>query len=358
MKSLLKVICLVVLSLFLLFLGSLYVLHSDWFWEKAFSKAVSAHVKNAKVETLTLDVRDVSEKGKASFENVKMEMKFGDETYSVVLGHANVDASEYLFSSHKHIDLDIQGSLTSSTLKVDDLNLQLSLGFDGSEFKDVHGNIRMASFVMQGYRITELKSDIVGNNSTAALNHVTGKFYNGLLTGKISLEYKPSLIYDIRAQLADVNIYLMKEANDEIFSKLRGLMQANITVKGNVKDIKSIKGFMDVPKDAQIKAALLKPLISYIPQSTQRRDLESLIKLDGTVALDKAQLMLESLDQNKLRTKIVLESKPFNVNFNLGADLNVQGGLKELFSSVANRTNIQRQIIESLINTFAVNLPK
>ena len=53
--------------------------------------------------------------------------------------------------------------------------------------------------------------------------------------------------------------------------------------------------------------------------------------MNGDIPFEKGTLQLKDLDEETLATEIDLESKAFNLDFNVGLDLHVEGGLKQLF---------------------------
>ena len=86
----------------------------------------------------------------------------------------------------------------------------------------------------------------------------------------------------------------------------------------------------------QIKATLIKPLLDYIPQSRQKKDLELLFKNKGNIPLEMAEIVLLSVTDEAVKTRIELKSRKFNLDISVDLDFNIAGGIQNIL-------NLQKQ---------------
>ena len=336
-----------------------YVLNSSWIWEKVIPKMIRSQINTIDVQSFKMKNQKIALTGQISLENIALSLKSGEDMYHVDVQGIYIDPNLWLSSSPQKIQLNVKGlNVKSALINFSKADLELSLFYNQNSLESLTGVFAMNSGDIHKYRWDSLKINIMGDSKHIILDKLLAQFYEGTMEGKINLEYRPSLIYDIDIHFDQVNLGALKQANEAIFSKLRGKARGEISIKANPQQIELLKVSVDVPKDAQIKASLLKPFIAHIPPSTQRKDLDLLIKLDGSVALDKALMTMESVNKEKLKTHLVLESKRFNFNFDMGADIGIEGGLKQLLDMAVHQSDLQRQIFETLIQTFTVESSK
>ena len=122
----------------------------------------------------------------------------------------------------------------------------------------------------------------------------------------------------------------MKTANPAVFSQVQGKINGTAFLAGNLKEIGRLEGQFKMTEGGKLKAALLGFLIPYIPQGTQKKELELLVKDNGDIPFEKGALYLKNLDKETLSTQIDLESKTFNLDFDVGINVHVDVGLTRL----------------------------
>ena len=135
----------------------------------------------------------------------------------------------------------------------------------------------------------------------------------------------PPKNYTIQADIAQVEL-------SEIAPNMRGRINGSAEVEIQRADnaINALNGHFDAPQGAQIPAALLQPILSYIPASTQRDILEELIAAGLDVLFDHADVRLKSVRSDSLNLLIKMDSKKLNLDLAVTIDLNVEGGLRSL----------------------------
>ena len=118
----------------------------------------------------------------------------------------------------------------------------------------------------------------------------------------------------------------------EVAPGMRGRIDGNADIEIQSVDnaVTAMNGRFDAPQGAQIPAAFLQPVVSYIPASTQRDILEKLIAAGTDVFFDHANVRVKSARSDSLNLLIKMDSKKLNLDLAVTVDLNVEGGLKSL----------------------------
>ncbi|MBI5023398.1 MAG: hypothetical protein HZC18_00135 [Candidatus Omnitrophica bacterium] len=113
---------------------------------------------------------------------------------------------------------------------------------------------------------------------------------------------------------------------------MRGRINGSAEVEIQRADnaIHALSGHFDAPQGAQIPAAFLQPVLSYIPAGTQRDILGDLITAGTDVFFDHADVRLKSVRSDSLNLLIKMDSKTLNLDLAVTIDLNVEGGLNGL----------------------------
>ena len=206
----------------------------------------------------------------------------------------------------------------------------LAAGDVGFHDGRIRGSLHGDSFSAAGYKLGTFRATIEGDGRNISLRGFSADCYGGKITGEISLEYAPRISYSIDIKLTDVDPDLMKAANPAVFSQVQGKINGTAFLAGNLKEIDRLEGRFDIAEGGKLKAALLGFLVPYIPQSTQKKELELLVKGNGDIPFENGALRLKNLDKDTLSTQIDLQSKAFNLDFDVGVDVHVDGGLNKL----------------------------
>ena len=321
------------LSVFFLFVlvtfgFSFFILRSPWFWEKAVTKLFNSQSKGAQLTLISTQSPQL-QKFILRFKHLKFTIKQARDTYIVDIDTTDVDLRGIF--SHKQMIVHVEGiHIHSSLVEASEGILDLTFHFKANNLETLNGYLHFFTVDVNKYVLMNMDADFLCDSKKIVFEHLASDFYQGKLKGKITLEYSPVVTYDMAINLDHVNLSSLKTANPDVFSKVRGRIDGTVEAKGDLKRVRFVEAKLNVPEDGQLKASLLKPLLQYIPQSTQKKDLELLLKLDGLVALERATIELKSISEDKLITIIDLGSKRFNLDSHLTVDLNVEGGLQNL----------------------------
>ncbi len=240
-----------------------------------------------------------------------------------------VDATSVVFKTGPKINCHAFGvRLQSQKISFDQADINLDIVLENAKVKDLSGKLGIPEIKIDKLRLKNLGAEIKGDKSHIVLNSLTVDLYKGSLKGVVDLTYVPKFTYELKGHFEKVDMAELRQAYEDVFSKLLGKASGDISLKGTPENFDVVKIYVNIPEEGQIKASLLKPLMQHIPKnSQQRKDLELLMKLDGFVLLDVANLNLESLDRDHLKGSVKLESNRFDLDVNLSTDINLEGGL-------------------------------
>ncbi len=163
--------------------------------------------------------------------------------------------------------------------------------------------------------------------------------YEGKIGARFQISYDKMFSYHADIVVDQINLSGLEQVNRDVFSNLTGLVSGNFKIAGDAKNISSFSSDWHIVSDGKIRAELLKNLLQYIPPSTQRKELEELIKKNGLVNLEKGVVHLESVGDQTISSVINLESRKLNLNTNLTVDVNVEGGIKNYYKHLMKSFN-------------------
>jgi len=178
------------------------------------------------------------------------------------------------------------------------------------------------SLAAPGIALSSLEAYFSGNDSLLIADPCRARWARGNLKGRLTVTPRD---YTIHADIAQVEL-------GEVAPGMRGRIDGNADIEIQSVDnaVTAMNGRFDAPQGAQIPAAFLQPVVSYIPASTQRDILEKLIAAGTDVFFDHANVRVKSARSDSLNLLIKMDSKKLNLDLAVTVDLNVEGGLKSL----------------------------
>ena len=222
-------------------------------------------------------------------------------------------------------DIKMKASRSGEPVVIEDDDVEIDLSALSGSF-----------FVSQGqysnYKATDIKGVFNKSGLKFTIAPLTAKLYGGTIAAEIVLAYSKDFPYSINLKAKEIGMLELEEINQAVFSNMKGKADADLHIVGTAGGITNVSGSVWSPKNAQIKAVLLKPLLDYIPQSTQKKELDLLIKEQGNIPLETAVLKIENYEDEKLSTRVDLKSEKFNLDIGVKLDLNIEGGMKNLMS--------------------------
>jgi hypothetical protein len=326
MASFFKFILIVFVFIFLsaaLFYGAL---NSHFAWEWGIKKAVyykwhssGLSVKTIKVNKPKFDFKELT------FKAIEMDLKIKDTIYPITLEGIDIIRGDQKIRARINV---LAIKAIGGEIKMASLNAELTQVQNVQQWM---GQAVQVSFAP--YECGDLDFTVQSHDKTSDIRF-NAQCYEGKIEGGIVLDYVKMLSYAGHVNMESFNLDALEKANPEIFSKMNGRLTGGFLLDGKESRIENFDSNIKIDSNGEIKAVLLEPLLNYIPQSTQRKDLELLIQQDGNVPLELAKVTLKKLTAEQMSSEINLASKKLNLNTNLTVEINVEGGIKNLYKQI------------------------
>jgi hypothetical protein len=323
MSSIFKFILIILLFAFLSAALLYGALNSSFAWEWAIKKMV-----HYKWQAIGLSVSKVNVKKPAfnfkqlTFSEMDMDVQLKEAKYPVSMDVIKVTRTD------QKIIIQIDHLLMKMTAgEIESKFLTANLSQDKTTQKWM-GDAETISFAP--YECDKFNFTVQSQKKISEIRF-DAACYEGKIEGGIVLDYVKMLTYTGHVNVDNVDLDALEKVNPDVFSKMNGRMTGGFILDGKESNIYNFESNVKIHSNGEIKAVLLEPLLNYIPQSTQRKDLEALIKEDGNVPLELARVTLKKLTADQMSSEINLGSKKLNLNTNLTVEINVEGGIKNLY---------------------------
>lgn len=280
------------------------------------------------------------------FENVRLTVKQPEQNYTVEMGKVDIRGLfNFLYGDQPVLADVVSFDVRSPELQLAKGLLHLAVKPSAAGEEKVAGHLRISEIRQQDYLLSGVSADISGDLALWRFRNFYAQFYGGLIRGEILLDSKNQMLYSIHMQLEEVDLKQLRRANPEFFSNVKGTVLGTIDLSATPAKVHSINAQFSTARGGEIKASLLNYLLQYIPaNSSQRKDLEKLIKSDGNVPLNRADIEIKNLTDEKLSSRIKLLSERFNLDIDVTLDVSVEGGFQNLL-------NYQKNFIKQLGGT-------
>jgi hypothetical protein len=231
-------------------------------------------------------------------------------------------------------------SVTNANAQTETINVQgadvqviVKLQADRKRRTVVEGNLHIDTVASAGGELTLVEAAFHGNEDKVVVDPWRGNWAGGLLAGKLTLAKDE---YTIHADVLQVDLSQLEEINEPVLGGMRGRLDGTLDLSADAQQIHSLKGYFAAPVGAEVRAALLKPIVAYIPASQQKDILVALITQNTNIFLDQADINLQSSQSEMITFHTHLASTKLNLNMTVTIDVNVEGGLKNLTNHISH----------------------
>ena len=328
----LKKVLILVFVLLCLAVTGVYVITRPWFVAKAVKSAVNARVKDFQLRDLSFGKIDVNSNGLVTIKDARFALRLlpqaerlpagGNQEWRGQIPVVYLDNLRSFVKSKKIIVSVERLDAAIDEVRIKGVSSKIILTFTGSQWHITKGSVNGDSLSAGGITLSPFEAYFSGNENLLIADSWRAKWAEGNLSGRLTVTPQN---YTIQADIAQVEL-------SEIAPNMRGRINGSAEVEIQRADnaINALNGHFDAPQGAQIPAALLQPILSYIPASTQRDILEELIAAGLDVLFDHADVRLKSVRSDSLNLLIKMDSKKLNLDLAVTIDLNVEGGLRSL----------------------------
>jgi hypothetical protein len=191
--------------------------------------------------------------------------------------------------------------------------------------KSLNGSVAVGYAIFDTWEIFHVAGFVNYEDEIVRVKNISGTFYDGELTGSGSFESR-SGHYEISCTIHEFDITEIGRDNSQV-AQIDGIGNLNVYVLGSGETITALNADLSFARDGRIAAHLLAPVLAYLPKSTQRRDLELLIRAGQKIPLDRAAVNIENTTSQQLAATISFLSEEFNLDVNLKVDINIDGDI-------------------------------
>ncbi len=320
---------------FLALAGSAYVvLNSGWFYTKILPRVAFGIVKNFQIQSFQSEKYNFRFPFRLNLENVKCLARINGLSHKISCRQISL----YSVSFHQVKGVVSKLDVETPLYRAQGFDVVALADFNAKGIRQLDGTLSGSQASFLDYEARRISSLVKGDNEKIWFVDLAADFYAGKVNGDIFLDYAHQMSYSITMFLTGVDLERLRSVNDGVFSQIQGHLNGVVKLAGDMKTVSSIEASLDVPVGGKLKASLLGFIVQYIPQSTQRKELEGLIKTNGDVPFEQGNIRLKNLTSEKLATEIGLKSAKFNLDLNLGVDINIEGGLESLLRHAGNLT--------------------
>ena len=311
-----------------------YVLNAAWITERIVPRVFHMQVPDITMERLTLDTQHFSPDGSLTIERLMCILRDRTDRNGIHIDRITVSSLYPLLGLPQAGDqigiILHKANIMSSYLRVVDVNVTTNVFLKKKSVGSIAGNVDITRGSYDGWRFSDASARFQGTPDDIVVNKIHTAFYGGTITGNVHVRPFAHGAYTVDLLLADVNVAQLARDKPELFSQIEGTTEMVIEITGTARELHSITVRADVIKDSKIDAALIGPLLQYVPNSTQRKEIELLIHEKKKIPLDTTVLAVKNTDSETVAATIQLVSKKYNLDINLTVDFHIEGGIINL----------------------------
>jgi hypothetical protein len=228
------------------------------------------------------------------------------------------------------------GSVRFEKQSINGLDLRASLEYPEKHVIYSRGTLAADHAVFEALKTTEITALFELTPASMRIYNIEGFFYGGSIIADYLYDFDQSQAFEARLNIAGIDVERLGTDRPDLVSQLKGIANISLRLGGKEGTVELLEAEARFTKNGKISAALLAPLLTYIPQhSIQRKDLERLVELKQMIDLDKSVVQLKNAGADTVSATVQLASSRFNIDINLSIDVNVEGGVLNLLNVMA-----------------------
>jgi hypothetical protein len=192
------------------------------------------------------------------------------------------------------------------------------------------------AFTLANRRMKNVSFDMAADEGRIAISKFESSLSQGNIKGDLELATSGTFSYNIGLTIEQVPANFFALETFKIEKQMKGAINGHLRIQGDSQKIDGLDAKFQAPQGMYVNAKLLSPLLQHIPQSVQREKIEVLIDQGGNIYLDDFKLDVTNEPNGMLKTVFDLKSVDYNLDVNLGVDINVEGGLMALVQQGLN----------------------
>lgn len=267
--------------------------------------------------------------GGLSFEDLQVVLQNKTSRYKFFVQSLDIVNNHPLWEQEKIITFGMNGAfIDTPQLRLKGLQGKATLHWSSDLPPYWTGACEIAALDFDSYHLEKIFMGLAGEQKSVFAKYFSAQGYGGEIQGEMYVDDEMS--YDLHLRLLNMDSKALRLVNEQVFSQVNGTLGGEIKIGGTGNQIKTLTGKANIHPGGKIRASLFSLIVPYIPPSSQRKNLEDLIKINGEIPIDKAWLHLNNTGEDKLSTALDLESQKFNLRLNLAVDVHLDAPLGSL----------------------------
>lgn len=325
-----KVLIAAILFLLIILPGSIYLVKTPWFWQKALKWTVQTHLKETKVqETNFKSVQYSLWRGSLNFSDLHLSLNQNGEIFTIDIPQGTVRGINSFFVNHHQLHIEVQQmNVATKIFSAHEFSVAIFLDMVSGKIRSLSGHLKADSVEANVYAAGNIEADIRGDGHKIIVQNLAATVYEGALNGDIVIEYAPQMVYKVSMRFKGLDLAQLAQANPAGFDKIEGICSGVFHLATDLKSVKEFNADVQIPNGGKISSKVFKILIEYLPKGTvfYQAINDAILKLDA-VALDNASMGIQRVDEKKYRAKINLFSSSATIDLRYTYDINTEDDL-------------------------------
>lgn len=307
------------------------ILCSPFLMQLTLKFLIQKNLKGYSVDELTVGRQQWIFPGDLQLSHVVLKVSSKDVRWSIqVLSLRGRNIHRILFAQAK-VPVQMKGiDISKGPIVVSEANTQCEFDFLNRSLTTWRADIVTDHLQVQKYQMTRVSAQINGTKQNIRIKDFDADLYEGHMQADLNLQLLKPIRYQVLARLTGINVDLLRGVNDVLYDQIQGIMDAEVSLDGHGNHLQINSIAVNMTKNAQIRASLLKFVTPYIPPTQNLSEFEELIRKDLKVPVEKADLSLQSVADQKLVGAIHLGVQKINLDLNLPIDILFDGSLINL----------------------------
>jgi len=263
-------------------------------------------------------------------QGVSAELHFKDQKGLVKLDEVTVFNPSQLLEHQEAVRIDfLGGQLEADGLRIKEARSRLT-HLSREKSWQAAGSVFIFGLNLAGKQLKNVSFDFKADEKRIDVFKFDSSLSEGKIKGDFNLAFDGTLPYNLGLIIEQVPASFFDFESFKMDKQMKGAISGHLTMRGDNRRIEAVDAQFQAPQGMYVNAKALSPLLNYIPQSVQRKSIEQIIAQGQNIFLDKFTLDVTNEKNNMLKTNFDLKSIAYNLDVNLGVDINVDGGLHSL----------------------------
>jgi hypothetical protein len=193
------------------------------------------------------------------------------------------------------------------------------------------GQWQLQSLTWDKLRLTSARGKLSGDASFLRLEEMKAEAYGGHIAGALGVQFA-SAGYTLDLALDQLSTLLMGDIDASVPQQIDGMVSGQLKVEGTAERMDALQAGLHLSSGGAVNAALLGSLLSYLPQSREKKLVERLVKAGGKLAVELFSVRIANVGYGLLAGELHLTSKAVNTALNLGYDIRTDGAWQNLLT--------------------------